>query len=31
MQMNVIVETQAEYDAWVLEQQPISQTLAANN
>jgi cytochrome c oxidase subunit 2 len=31
MQMNVIVETRAEYDAWVLEQQSISQTLAANN
>lgn len=31
MQMNVIVETQADYDAWVLEQQSISQTLAANN
>jgi len=31
MQMNVIVETQADYDAWVLEQQSIIQTLAANN
>ena len=27
MQMNVIVETQAEYDAWVKEQMTISETL----
>jgi cytochrome c oxidase subunit 2 len=27
MQMNVIVETQAEYDAWVKEQKTISETL----
>jgi cytochrome c oxidase subunit 2 len=27
MQMNVIVETQEEYDAWVKEQKTISETL----
>ncbi|MEK9829287.1 MAG: cytochrome c oxidase subunit II, partial [Schleiferiaceae bacterium] len=27
MQMNVIIETQAEYDAWVKEQKTISETL----
>ena len=27
MQMNIVVETQAEYDAWVKEQKTIAETL----